>query len=215
MGKGQAFERLISRRLSLWLSGGDNANLLWRSSQSGGRATTLRKSGTDLSVHAGDLSAIDPAGFDFTNTFFVECKCYKQLRLELLLYEVRGELGHIWQKCCSQAADNKKLPLLICRENRKATLVCFPTWLSHSPEYVAVFGQHELCIGRLDGLEQLDAKQFILGGQVDACAHYGRSTSDEPATGQLPVGVLPVVGGAAVRDVGNTGRPRRRERLSF
>ncbi len=172
-GKGQAFERLISHRLSLWLSGGENANLLWRSSQSGGRATTLRKSGIDLSVHAGDLSAIDPAGNDFTSTFFVECKCLKRLRLDLLLYEVKGELGHMWQKCCRQAADYKKLPLLICRENRKATLVCFPMWLTRSPEYVAVFARHGLCIGRLDSLERLDAKQFIAGGQADACAYYG------------------------------------------
>lgn len=177
MGKGQAFERLISRRLSLWISNGENANLLWRSSQSGGRATTLRKSGIDLSIHAGDLSAIDPAGFDFTNTFFVECKCLKQLRLDLLLYEVKGGLEHMWQKCCRQAADYKKLPLLVCRENRKATLVCFPTWFTWCiPFKPAVFQFHSLCIGGLDSLERLNVADFIAGGKADVCAYYGTAS---------------------------------------
>ena len=137
----------------------------------------MRKSGIDLSVHAGDICAIDPAGNDFTSTFFVECKCLKSLRLDLLLYDAKGELGHMWQKCCKQAADYKKLPLLVCRENRKATLVCFPTWLTYSPEYVAVFGRHRLCIGRLGDMEQLDPNLFIVGGTNDARVNYGTASS--------------------------------------
>jgi hypothetical protein len=174
--KGQDFERTVCRQLSLWLSGGANANLLWRSSQSGGRATTLAKSGTDLSVQAGDVAAIDPAGDCFTRTVFVECKCIKSLRLDLLLYDAKGELGHMWRKCCEQAFDYCKVPLLVCRENHKVTLCCFPTWLTYSPGYAAVFGNHRLCIGRFSDLLALDVEQFIAGGKSDACAYYATSS---------------------------------------
>ena len=126
-GKGQQFERDICRKLSLWVSGGKSKNLFWRSSQSGGRATTLRKIGECLSVHAGDIAAIDPQGVPFINQFFIECKRLKSMDLGLLFYRhLQGRLGPIWKKCCKQAGQYNKTPLLIFKENGKPEMICFP-----------------------------------------------------------------------------------------
>ena len=149
-GKGQAFEREICRTLSLWVSKGTSKNLFWRSSQSGGRATTLRKKGENLSVHAGDIAAIDEVGKPFIDRFFVECKRYKSLHLDALCYNSIGTLGPMWKKCCKQAKQYGKEPILICKENGRDELICFamtnefaiatgfPVWCT--------FSRHNLCI---------------------------------------------------------------------
>ena len=58
--KGSAFERKTCRALSLWYSGGVNANIFWRTSSSGARAT--QKS---LQVHRGDITNIEGEGAEF------------------------------------------------------------------------------------------------------------------------------------------------------
>jgi hypothetical protein len=172
--KGPQFERDMCRWLSRWLSRGASSNLLWRSSQSGGRATTLKKKGENLSVHAGDAAAIHPDAFKFVEAFFVECKNLESLRLDLLVYSHQGELGKWWDKCCRQAREWKKVPLMICREERKrAILVCTPKWLSFAPRPVAVFPGRNLCISYLNNLRVLDVEKFVQGGRVDASLYYG------------------------------------------
>ena len=37
--KGSSFERLVCKRMSMWLSKGERDDLFWRSAMSGGRAT--------------------------------------------------------------------------------------------------------------------------------------------------------------------------------
>jgi hypothetical protein len=213
MDKGQQFERDVCRQLSSWVSGGTNANLFWRSSQSGGRATTLRKSGSDLSVHAGDIAAIDPAGHEFIDIFFIECKNYKSLHLDQLLYNVKGGLAPMWSKCKTQAASYKKVPLLILHENRRETLVCLPSWLTLGPNLVAWFPQHELCIGRFGGLEAINVTDFIRQGRSDARMYYGRLALNKPVVRQLSLGLLPLAGATEVPHDSNPRRPRRRKRL--
>src|ERR1035437_9995090 len=123
-GKGQEHERRVCKALSLWVSGGVEKHIFWRSSQSGGRATTLRKRGEQLSRQAGDIAAIDPAGELFCETFFVEIKFVKTLRLDLLAYpDVQGVLGPFWRKCIEQASWYHKVPLMIVKENAHPWLV--------------------------------------------------------------------------------------------
>ena len=177
--KGQAFERAMCRRLSLWLSGGTNKNLLWRSSGSGARATQLRKTGTNLSVHAGDIAAIDPAGMAFCEVFFIECKWYKTLQLQRLFYGVQHGLGLMWDKCKNQARSYRKVPMLICHENGKPELVCLPTWLVITPSLcLATFPTHKLSVFRLADLERLAPTTFISEGQDDARITYSRPSFD-------------------------------------
>jgi hypothetical protein len=59
-GKGSGFERDISKQLSLWWSGGERDDLMWRTSQSGGRATQRAKQAVRTKYGYGDLTFTDP-----------------------------------------------------------------------------------------------------------------------------------------------------------
>lgn len=72
--KGFPFEREMARRLSLWWTGGDNDNVLWRTAQSGGRATTRAKAGKNSRVHCSDLCAIDPVAEPLMRALCIELK---------------------------------------------------------------------------------------------------------------------------------------------
>lgn len=73
--KGGQFERTICRQLSVWWSGDSEVDdLFWRSSQSGGRATTRAKKGKKTRGHCGDISATDSVGARLTKMVTIECK---------------------------------------------------------------------------------------------------------------------------------------------
>jgi len=72
--KGQDYERELCRQFSLWLSDGKHDDWLWRSSQSGGRATTRAKKGKKTTGHCGDLTASCKKAEVFTKKFAVESK---------------------------------------------------------------------------------------------------------------------------------------------
>lgn len=188
-GKGQQFERDVCRKLSLWVSHGESKNLFWRSSQSGGRATTLRRKGENLSVHAGDIAAIDPAGERFIKTFFVECKFLKTLRLDSLVYPQKGTLGPMWQKCQRQAAAYGKMPVMVVKENGKSVLLITNGGvgemghlvLAHFPKY----GKHGMFVHLFEKvMRHIDPGEFIQGGENAGHIH-GRSAPDRPKRGRV------------------------------
>ena len=72
--KGGDFERELCRTLSLWFSGGKRDDLLWRSSQSGGRATARARKGQTTAGHCGDICATCPAGEPLTAAVTWEAK---------------------------------------------------------------------------------------------------------------------------------------------
>lgn len=175
--KGQDFERTVCRWLSLWISRGENPNCLWRSSQSGGRATTLQKTGQLLAVQAGDVAAIDRAGSAFTDVFFVECKCLKTIRLDSSVYKHKSGLVQIWEKCSRQAAYYRKVPVLIFREYRKPPMLCLPGWLWRYCDLpdtlIIVVHPDSIHIGQLESLGQLDPNEFLNGAKHATDAYYG------------------------------------------
>jgi hypothetical protein len=120
--KGSSFEREIAVELSKWISGGKREDLLWRSSQSGGRSTTARKKGTILSSQAGDLSAIHPLGQPFINLFYTELKFYRDLQYAGIT-DNTGYLVKFWQSTIIEANSYKRSPLLIAKQNRKPAIV--------------------------------------------------------------------------------------------
>lgn len=73
-GKGSAFEREISKKLSLWWTEGERDDVFWRTSQSGGRATTRFKSGKSTAGSGGDLTFIDEIGKPLIDYFLIELK---------------------------------------------------------------------------------------------------------------------------------------------
>jgi hypothetical protein len=115
--KGSSFERYLCKALSLWVSGGRNEDLFWRSSLSGGRATVGMKRGKDLSRVSGDICAVAPEGHVLTDRYFIEAKHVKSLDLEAFLFGRGGKLQQFWKKASVQARANKKLPIIIAKQN--------------------------------------------------------------------------------------------------
>jgi len=72
--KGGQFEREICKTLSLWWTGDDRDDVFWRTSQSGGRATTRSKEGRETFGQYGDIQATDPIGQPLINFFCIELK---------------------------------------------------------------------------------------------------------------------------------------------
>ena len=68
--KGSSFERLVARKLSLWITDGKDSTQLIRSVLSGGWGQGNVVSARQL----GDLAANGPAGEEFRKHFVVECK---------------------------------------------------------------------------------------------------------------------------------------------
>jgi len=115
--KGSAFERDICKRLSLWVSGGVDQDLFWRSAMSGGRATLARKKGVTLNRQAGDICAVAPEGHALTNKFYLECKHYKDLQVGSFMLQDIGLLAKFWRETRAHAKPYGKLPLLIAKQN--------------------------------------------------------------------------------------------------
>jgi hypothetical protein len=90
--KGGEYERELSRTISLWWSQ-DNPLcpepddlIFWRSTQSGGRATTRAKKGKKADLHCADLCAINPIGEPLLKVLLIESKRgYPKATLNLLI----------------------------------------------------------------------------------------------------------------------------------
>lgn len=121
--KGASFERLICKRLSLWVSDGKHEDCFWRSSMSGGRSTVAAKSGKRLAAQAGDISCIHPLGAPFIEKFMAECKHYRDLEFIGML-SGKGNLVKFWNTARLQAELYGKFPLLIAQQNRHPTFAC-------------------------------------------------------------------------------------------
>lgn len=121
--KGSSFERQICKELSLWISGGEFADIFWRSAMSGGRSTVAMKKGTKLSAQAGDVSSIHSLGNEFIDRFMIEAKFYKTLNYESLI-KGKGNLLAFWQRATHDAKLHGKKPLLIAKQNHFPIVVC-------------------------------------------------------------------------------------------
>jgi hypothetical protein len=116
--KGSAFERLLCRKLSLWLSHGERSDLLWRSSMSGGRATLQLAKDEVNRAQSGDLTAIARDAYRFCDRTFIEAKHYRDLAIARGLLCDTGRLAGFWKNTVAAAAKYDKTPLLIARQNR-------------------------------------------------------------------------------------------------
>ena len=130
--KGGAFERLVCKQLSLWMSRGLRDDLFWRSAMSGGRATLQHRKGKRNQTQLGDISAIHPQGARLTDLFVIECKSVKDLGLHGLFFAPPfGALIDYWAEVVRVAEACKKQPMLIARQNffpPNSAIVC----LNHS-----------------------------------------------------------------------------------
>lgn len=120
--KGGAFEIYVLRRISLWLTDGRRDDIFWRSATSGARATVQLKKGVINMAQSGDISAIDPEGYEFINTTFVECKHRRDLAIDRGLVCGTGLLANFWCVVVREAERYGKRPLLVARQNLYPTL---------------------------------------------------------------------------------------------
>jgi len=144
--KGSSFERDISKRLSLWISHNTQEDVFWRSSQSGGRSTTAFKKGKRFADQAGDICSIHPVGRPLTDKFLLELKHYKDLNFTGLLTN-KGNLVKFWEKAKEQAAQYKKMPMLIAKQNSQPILVCLS---KEGAEALAIKLKCILCVPRMN-----------------------------------------------------------------
>lgn len=123
--KGGAWEREVSKKLSLWLSEGKQDDLLWRSAMSGGRATVAHKKGKKDS-QVGDIAGTSELGVKFTDIFAIECKTYQSLHMESFIYnQDKGALG-FWKEIDAKAHASGKVPVLVAKQVRQKPLIIFP-----------------------------------------------------------------------------------------
>jgi len=133
--KGSTWERIVCRRLSLWISDGDDEDVFWRTHGSGGRATRRGKmrGKSQLQFQQGDiglqkqLSKTHPA-IQFLTKFVVEIKFYKDLHLADIVYHRRSLLLKFWRKLIIESYKYKKNPMLIAKQNNYPAILC----LDHS-----------------------------------------------------------------------------------
>ena len=175
-GKGQAFERLICRRLSEWVTAGAKSDCFWRSAMSGGRATVHQRKGL-LLRQSGDITSVAPEGHGFTDTWFVECKFRKDLALRAFFTEGKGKLAAWWHTARDEAIKYDKLPMVIARQNRCPTLVVMPTIFAPNTVLVQLNGIY-CTVLQFDRLMEFSYDGF----------DHGRFTLVEEPARQVPLG---------------------------
>lgn len=122
-GKGQNFERQIAKYLSRWITYGDRDDVFWRSSNSGGRATVRAATGSAGGLVSGDLCAVRPEGFPLLEVFVIECKFYKDLKLQDLPFDRKSVIPKAWNKVCKESVRESRRPMLILKQNNRPILL--------------------------------------------------------------------------------------------
>lgn len=127
--KGAAFEREQAKLISLWLSNGEDKDMLWRTGLSGGRASQGQVKG----AHIGDLGIIKGTieVVQFVQLFCVECKRYQSLDLLKGWLNLKSDLRSFWSQVSREATANNLRPLLIVKPDRCDTLIMFDTLVAN------------------------------------------------------------------------------------
>jgi hypothetical protein len=125
--KGGSFERSVSKSISLWVSEGEDDSWIWRTSQSGGRATQRAKSGKNTSGAYGDLTFTDGRASWLFDIFSMELKCgYKMAEISSLIDSTQAEplILKFWRQCeRDRELSGSKFSLVILKRDRKSPLV--------------------------------------------------------------------------------------------
>lgn len=118
--KGGRFERSVCQTLSLWITNGLREDVFWRSASSGGRFT---RKGKDVRAHAGDICATHPKGQVLLDLFVVECKHYRWLEADKLLWGFQGALLRFWSQVLRDSLVADRIPLLLAKQDFRDPIV--------------------------------------------------------------------------------------------
>lgn len=134
--KGSKFERDVCKKLSLWWTNGSNDAIFWRTSQSGGRATTRAKLGKETKNSHADVWATDPIGQPFLDVVTIEVKRgYSQFTIADLLDKSSRAAFQQYEKWFIKLIETSrraKTPYwaLITKRDQREALVFFPSELT-------------------------------------------------------------------------------------
>jgi len=123
--KGNNFENAVAKKLSMWITYDQRKEVFDRSPASGAKATAHAKKGVLFKNQAGDIIALEDIGYTVTNRFIIECKHYKDLNLNGLVYDSKTGVLEFWLKLLRECEEFKKQPMLIARQNNRPILLGF------------------------------------------------------------------------------------------
>jgi hypothetical protein len=115
--KGNRFENLIGRHLSLWLTNGEDKYQLISTRMSGGWEGAQWR-------HAGDLAPNGEAGERFRKVVMVECK-HRREDLLWALYNPPSDknIQGWWEKLTTEAHELNLVPMIVFRQNQRGIMV--------------------------------------------------------------------------------------------
>jgi len=126
--KGGAFERAMAKKLSLWITHGEDRTQLIRSKSSGGWGSNV---GDEKWRQLADLAPNGKDGERFRKLFGVECKHRKDLTWWCLFTQKANPDTNItgfWEKLCAEVEESSipQVPMLLVRFNYRPLLAGFP-----------------------------------------------------------------------------------------
>lgn len=120
--KGNEFERYVSKKLSMWISGGARDDLFWRTQSSGGRYTQRSKSGKETIHQEGDVASTCSDTEFFSDLFYVECKHYNDINL-WSIFTGKGSLYGWCKEYLARSKESGKILFLVVRQNNRPILL--------------------------------------------------------------------------------------------
>jgi hypothetical protein len=121
---GNNYERQFSKELSAWITGDVNADICWRDTGSGTRATIRKKEGKET-AYQGDIICTDLNYIWFFELFYIDTKSYKEFN-SLIINPKNKKSNEIfiqWKKTIKNCPESK-IPLMPCKIR------------SHIPEFI-------------------------------------------------------------------------------
>jgi len=127
---GNNYERIIARKLSLWLTYNQSDDVVWRDIGSGNKAT-IRKKQNKESIWQGDIVPIDLQYKYFFDVFAIDTKSYKEINW-LFINNNNNKSNVILQQWVKVVNDTtEKIPLMIVqiRDRKTPETIFMPTYI--------------------------------------------------------------------------------------
>jgi hypothetical protein len=190
--KGSEYEREMCKRLSKWWTQGYNEirdDIFWRTSQSGGRATTRAKQNISTAYSYGDVTFIDPAGQPFIDSCLLELKRGYSKDISILDFIDRNRgipiLAGWWEKATDERTlSGRKYTMLIFKRDRhKSCVMISRKMVSNIMDWFGDFSSDEIYVStKKYNLVVMDLEVFLswchpyfFGKEIDLEKSNGRN----------------------------------------
>lgn len=124
--KGNNYENILAKELSLWLTKNVRSDVLERSPASGAKSTVRRKSNMEAGHIAGDLIATCEEGHALIDRFVIEAKHRNEIGINingLVFNTSKSGIKEFWEKLLKECDETHKLPMLIFRQNNRPDML--------------------------------------------------------------------------------------------